>query len=289
MYMPTILNNTINMANCEENKMNIILYILIFIMGTVFGSFFTLAIYRIPKKQDITHTRSYCPNCEHKLGFLDMIPIFSYIFLGAKCRYCKQKIGPRYLILEVLSGLTFVLIAYLGGISITNLTINTLATSAFMTLYLCYIFLIAGIDKENRQIQKSVNIFGIIISILYMIYLCIVEGTNIYRYAIYIMFYVLILILNNITLKKYAKDNYINGLLIMIIIMAIFTNEFIVINTIIYALLVVTINILICKIKNFKNKKIDKQVWKRLSFGCILAISNILNLIFVLAYYKFLI
>ena len=87
--------------------MNTLLYILIFIMGTVFGSFYTLAIYRIPKRQDITHTHSYCPNCNHKLGFLDLIPVFSYIFLRAKCRYCGQKIRPRYFILEVLSGIVF--------------------------------------------------------------------------------------------------------------------------------------------------------------------------------------
>ena len=47
--------------------MNILLYILIFIMGTVFGSMFGLAIHRIPKKQDISHKHSYCPNCNHKL------------------------------------------------------------------------------------------------------------------------------------------------------------------------------------------------------------------------------
>ena len=72
--------------------MDTLLHIIIFIMGTVFGSFYTLAVHRIPKRQDITHTHSYCPNCNHKLGFLDLIPVFSYIFLGAKCRYCKQKI-----------------------------------------------------------------------------------------------------------------------------------------------------------------------------------------------------
>jgi len=53
--------------------MDIILYILLFCMGTVFGSFFTLAVSRIPIGQDITHERSYCPNCNHKLSFLDMI------------------------------------------------------------------------------------------------------------------------------------------------------------------------------------------------------------------------
>ena len=61
--------------------MDIVFYILIFCIGTLFGSFFTLAVYRIPLRQDITHTRSYCPKCNHRLEFLDMIPIFSYIFL----------------------------------------------------------------------------------------------------------------------------------------------------------------------------------------------------------------
>ncbi len=77
--------------------MEIILYIIIFIMGTVFGSFSTLAIYRIPqKKKNITTDRSFCPNCKHKLGFLDLIPVWSYILLGGKCRYCGKKISSSY-------------------------------------------------------------------------------------------------------------------------------------------------------------------------------------------------
>ena len=65
--------------------MNVIIYIFTFLIGITFGSFFTLAVYRIPLGKDITHERSFCPNCNHKLGFLDLIPIFSYIFLGGKC------------------------------------------------------------------------------------------------------------------------------------------------------------------------------------------------------------
>ena len=91
--------------------MQIAIYIVFFMMGAVFGSFFTLAVYRIPLHQDITHKRSYCPNCHHRLEFLDLIPILSYIFLRGKCRYCGHKIKSRYLILEVLSGLVFVLFA----------------------------------------------------------------------------------------------------------------------------------------------------------------------------------
>ena len=119
---------------------DVIFYIIIFILGTVFGSFFTLAIYRIPKKQDITHTHSYCPNCNHKLGFLDLIPVFSYLFLGAKCRYCKEKIRPRYFIIEILSGLIFVSMAYLMNLNVTNLNSVVIIDSIFMVLYLCFVF-----------------------------------------------------------------------------------------------------------------------------------------------------
>ena len=60
--------------------MEILIYIIIFIMGSFIGSYASLAVYRLPLKQDITHTHSYCPNCKHKLTTLDLIPIFSYIF-----------------------------------------------------------------------------------------------------------------------------------------------------------------------------------------------------------------
>ena len=98
--------------------------ILIFIMGAYFGSFYTLAIYRIPLGLDITHEHSFCPKCNHKLGFLDLFPIFSYIFLRGKCRYCKAKIKPRYFILEILSALTFLIFALSLNIDLYNLEIE---------------------------------------------------------------------------------------------------------------------------------------------------------------------
>lgn len=269
--------------------MNILLYILIFIMGTVFGSFFTLAVYRIPKGQDITHTHSYCPNCNHKLGFLDLIPVFSYIFLLGKCRYCKEKIRPRYLILEVLSGTVFVLVAYLMDISINNLKVTVLAEGAFMALYLCFIFIMAGIDAENRKIEKSVSMYGVLLSIAYIVYLCVVENNSIYRYIIYLIFYIFILILDTITLKKYAKNSYVNGIVLTVITMAIFTGEYVTINTIIMTAIAATINFIIHKIQNIKRKvrREEKDYGKDIHYGFYLGMSNILYLIFVLAWLKF--
>ena len=116
--------------------MDIFFYVIIFIIGSLFGSFYTLAVYRIPKRQDILFKHSYCPNCNHKLGLLDLFPIFSYIFLGGKCRYCKEKIRPRYLILEVLAGMLFVVIAYLTGLNLEHLSLVKIIEYVFMVLYL---------------------------------------------------------------------------------------------------------------------------------------------------------
>lgn len=269
--------------------MNTLLYIIIFIMGTVFGSFYTLAVHRIPKRQDITHTHSYCPNCNHKLGFLDLIPVFSYIFLGAKCRYCKEKIRPRYFIIELLSGISFVIISYLMNVKVESLNLILIAESAFMALYLCFIFLMAGIDKEYRRIEKSITIYGIIISIMYIVYLCVIEHASIYRYIIYLIFYILILILDTITLKKYAKNSYIDGIILTVLTMCIFTGEGVTISTIILVALAIAFTILLTKIKNItdKNRKKDDNIAQKISIGFYLGISNIINLIFVLGYYKF--
>ena len=271
--------------------MDTLLYIIIFIMGTFFGSFYTLAVHRIPKRQDITHTHSYCPNCNHKLGFLDLIPVFSYIFLGAKCRYCKEKIRPRYFIIELLSGISFVIISYLMNVKVESLNLILIAESAFMALYLCFVFLMAGIDKEYRRIEKSITIYGIIISIMYIVYLCVIEHASIYRYIIYLIFYILILILDTITLKRYAKNSYINGIILTVLTMCIFTGEYVTISTIILVALAIAITILLTKIKNLlnKNRKKDEHIAQKINIGFYLGIANIVNLIFVLAYYKFLV
>lgn len=267
--------------------MNIIFYLTIFIIGTLFGSFYTLAVYRIPKRQDIVHTHSYCPKCNHKLGLLDLFPIFSYILLGGKCRYCKQKIRPRYLILESLSGILFLVTAYLMGLTVYNLNKTTIIEYCFVVLYLTFIILMAGIDKETKKIDKAVNIYGIVISIIYMVYLCIVEGSNIYRYGIYLLLYIIILILDTVTLKKYAKSTYVNGILISIITMITFTGEYITANSIILTLLSIAIYILLYKLKNKKNKKTDKQISDELATGFYLGVSNIILFMISLAYFYY--
>lgn len=146
----------------------IIIYTAIFITGIVFGSFFTLAVYRIPRKENITYVRSHCTTCDHKLGFWDLIPVFSYIFLGGKCRYCKEKIRIRYLLLEIFSGTVFLLLALTNGV-------NNIINLCFIYLFMAGMFIIAGIDKEKFEIPNGVCIYELCIAIAYIIYNIIIK------------------------------------------------------------------------------------------------------------------
>ncbi len=90
--------------------MDIFYILIIFVFGIVLGSFFNVVIYRIPEKKSIVKERSSCGSCNEILKPLDLIPIFSYIFLRGKCRYCKQKISLQYPIVELITGVLFVLL-----------------------------------------------------------------------------------------------------------------------------------------------------------------------------------
>ena len=261
--------------------MDIILYILLFCMGTVFGSFFTLAVSRIPIGQDITHERSYCPNCNHKLSFLDMIPILSYIFLGGKCRYCKQKIRIRYLILEVFSGIVFVLFALSIKFSMYNLSVNNMAYLIFGLLYISTLFIIAGIDKEKIRIEKSVLLFGYILTTAYIIYLYIVEhDTSIYRYVIYLGIIVILVLIDIFILRKKAENSYAVENLLLCMLLLGFTYEITTFLTITYTLICIVIQLLLNKLDSRKNKTVKKeQKTSKIPIGFYLCMTNIICLI----------
>lgn len=268
--------------------MNIYFYTIIFIIGTLFGSFYTLAVYRIPKGQDITHTHSYCPNCGNKLGFFELIPVLSYIFLGGKCKSCKQKIRPRYLVLEILSGCLFVAFAYALKLDFYNINVTDLISFAFISLYLTCIILIAFIDKENRNIEKSLLAYGIIISLIYIVYLCVVEKASMYRYAIYLIAIIIILLIDILKIKKQAKTSYMISILTLLLIMLIFTGEVTYILTVEATLISIALYILINKIRNFlaKSKKIEEKYYPNIKIGFTMGLVNILSFLLIITICK---
>lgn len=255
--------------------LELIFYILVFFIGIYFGSFFTLAVYRIPKGENITYKHSYCPNCNNKLGLLDLVPLFSYIFLGGKCRYCKEKIRIRYFLLELLSGIVFVL--YAISLKINILDINKLILLFLGMLYFASLFIIAGIDKEKNKVQKSVLLYGQIISILYIIYSCTLEKSNVYGYVIYLIIMAFLQIMDTIVLKKKLKCEYAIQLITLFINMLIFTKESIAIITLILTILAIGIKNIIVKFKKIKTKVSDSKNKHPIAF--IMCICNIIAII----------
>ncbi len=97
--------------------MTIVITILFFIYGIVFGSFFNVIGLRIPKKESIVSPPSHCTTCDRKLGVLDLLPVFSYLILKGKCRTCGSKISPIYPFMEFVTGVLFALSFYRLGFS----------------------------------------------------------------------------------------------------------------------------------------------------------------------------
>ena len=113
--------------------MEMVYTIFAFIFGLVFGSFFNVVGLRVPLKESIVTPPSHCTKCQSRLTTLDLIPVFSYIFLGGKCRSCGAKISPIYLLTELATGLLFALAVWKLGLSI-ELVVALLFISLLMII-----------------------------------------------------------------------------------------------------------------------------------------------------------
>ena len=111
-------------------------YFAAFVLGCIWGSFSNVCIYRLPNYQSVVKGRSFCTFCKEKINWYDNIPLLSFIFLKGKCRCGKSKISLQYFIVELLSAISFVLIYYFYGVSITTLLL------IILTIFFIIIFFI---------------------------------------------------------------------------------------------------------------------------------------------------
>lgn len=112
-----------------------VIYISLFIIGIILGSFYNVVGLRLPKNESIISPGSHCVNCNHKLSWYELIPVFSYIFLHGKCRTCKQKISWQYPLIELLTGVLFVISFFLFGINYDTL-ISLVLVSIVITTFI---------------------------------------------------------------------------------------------------------------------------------------------------------
>lgn len=137
-----------------------------FLFGIVFGSFFNVCIYRIPKGENIAFPPSHCGKCEKELKWYDLFPIISYIFLKGKCRYCKDKISIRYPIVELLTGVVYVILFYKFG-----LTIEFIKYVVLISL----LIIAAFIDFDTMEVYFSLSLVGLAGGIIFSI-VSIIQG-----------------------------------------------------------------------------------------------------------------
>lgn len=131
-------------------------YIIIFIFGITIGSFLNVCIYRIPLGESIVMATSHCMTCGRKLKWYDMVPVFSWLVLGGKCRNCKSKISVQYPIIEGVNGILYVMICAVNGLEWSSV-IYCFMASALLVLSI--------IDWRTYEIPFGINVFLFVLGV----------------------------------------------------------------------------------------------------------------------------
>ena len=127
-------------------------------MGLAFGSFLNVCIYRLPLGLSVITPRSACPNCQQPIAFYDNMPVLSWLILRGRCRHCDSKISPRYLMIELLTGLMFLACYWYFG-----LTLSALKYCAFSFLLLGLIFT----DAETKLLPDKMTLPGLALGVVF--------------------------------------------------------------------------------------------------------------------------
>lgn len=123
---------------------------IVFLYGIIIGSFLNVCIYRLPKKENIVTIRSHCMQCGYQLKWYDLIPLFSWLMLGGRCRKCKAKISVQYPVIEALNGVLYLLVFARFGVSIECLLYCLLASA---------LLVLSVIDFRTYEIPFGINVF----------------------------------------------------------------------------------------------------------------------------------
>lgn len=130
----------------------------IFALGLAFGSFLNVCIYRLPLGISVVTPRSACPKCKHGIALYDNMPVLSWLVLRGRCRCCKARISPRYLIIELLTGLLFLACYWYFGF-----TFSTLKFCTFGFLLLGLIFT----DAETKLLPDKLTLTGLALGVVF--------------------------------------------------------------------------------------------------------------------------
>ena len=123
--------------------------IFFFIFGSAVGSFLNVVVLRSPMRKSIVKNRSHCPKCKHNLNALDLIPIWSFLFLHGRCRYCKKKISWQYPLVEAATGIIF-----LAGFLVLGISLEFF----FFMIYASFLIAIFVLDYTKYIIPDFLSV-----------------------------------------------------------------------------------------------------------------------------------
>src|SRR5665648_43327 len=110
----------------------------VFTLGLLIGSFLNVCIYRIPENISVAKGFSFCPTCKNRIQPYDLIPVISYLFLKGSCRHCKSHISAKYPLVELLTGVLFILVYFQFGLTpyagLTAILVSVLVAITFIDL-----------------------------------------------------------------------------------------------------------------------------------------------------------
>jgi leader peptidase (prepilin peptidase)/N-methyltransferase len=134
-----------------------IIFFVAFIFGALIGSFLNVCILRLPKDESLVSPPSHCPNCKTSIRFYDNIPLISYLVLMGRCRSCRDKISPRYFVVELLMALLSVaLLHHLG-----------LGFAFFVSfVFVAALVVISFVDLDVRIVPDVISLPGIGLGLL---------------------------------------------------------------------------------------------------------------------------
>lgn len=135
--------------------------VIVFVIGLIIGSFLNVVIFRVPRNQSIVSPPSHCPECNYKLGVLDLIPIISYLVLRGKCRKCGAVISIRYPLVELITGLIF-LLNYILIDDIISILAGFILSSILIGLTI--------IDIDFKILPDSMTVGGMVVGLILSIF-----------------------------------------------------------------------------------------------------------------------
>jgi prepilin signal peptidase PulO-like enzyme (type II secretory pathway) len=147
--------------------------ILLFIYGLFFGSLLNVLIYRLPRSLHWISNRSFCPHCQHRISWYDLIPLASWALLRGKCQHCRKPISPLYPVIELTNGLLWVAVAWMAQHHINLAGIGSLGWSGWELFYTAAalilfstLLLILVIDLQHYIIPDQAVITVILLAAL---------------------------------------------------------------------------------------------------------------------------